>query len=527
MYKNKSALLFCLFVLSAATLKASTPIYRDVHATPAARTADLLSQMTLDEKLDLLSGDSTGFATKAVPRLGIPSIKMSDGPLGVRIGKATAFPSGILMGATFNPEIIGKVSSSIANEAKANGRNMLLGPCIDISRNPFGGRNFESFGEDPYLTSRMAESYVQGVQKEGVLASTKHFAMNDQEFKRTEINVIADERTMHEVHLPAFQAAVNAGTATVMASYNKLNGFWAAENPTLLTDILVKQWGFKGWVVSDWGATHSTANALNAGLAVEMPTPQFFTKNLLMQALNSRQVQASVVDDRVSRILFSMFNSGIFDADPSKYPDRSTIGDEEHRAVALKAAQEGIVLLKNDSAVLPLKKNIQHIAVIGPGAFYARTGGGGSSMVDPTRVVTSLEAMKTQFGEAVRYEKGIHMKGDFEAVPAEYWSLDPQGKTRGLNAEYWSNKTLSGTPALTRVEKTLNFDWQDKSPDPSIPVDGFSARWTSYLSVPVSGDYALAMMSDDGARVYVDDQLVFNSWHNQAADVQEKNMHLD
>ena len=372
--------------------------YFNKSLSPELRAQDLLGRLTVDEKIGMLSGDATGFATKGIERLRLPSIKMADGPLGIRIGRNTAFPSGILLGATFNPELVAQVSANIALEAKARGRNMLLGPCIDISRNPFGGRNFESFGEDPFLTSRMAESYVKSVQNQGVLASTKHFALNDQEFKRMEINVLADERTMQEIHFPAFHAAVNAGTATIMASYNKLNGFYASENSYLLTQVL-KSWGFNGWVVSDWGATHSLQNAFNAGLDVEMPHSQFFNREAMVKALAENQISNAMLDNKVYRILLSIFKSGVFDADVTKYPPLSTVGSSEHLAVAKKAAQEGLVLLKNRSEVLPLKLNQLHsLALLGPGALNLSIGGGGSSMVAPTSTISPVAALQTKLG---------------------------------------------------------------------------------------------------------------------------------
>src|SRR6185437_1118891 len=249
------------------------------------------------------------------------------------------------------------------------------GPTIRISRQPFGGRNFESFGEDPYLTSEMVTAYIHGMQGRGVIASTKHFALNDQEYNRMTINTIADERTMQEIHLPAFHAAVEAGTWSIMASYNLVNGLHSTENPDLLTRILKKDWGFKGFVVSDWSATHSTVAAANAGLDLEMPIGLFFGSSLL-SAVNEGQVSMDLINDKVSRILYAIFASGIYDQGGMNHVDPSVIGSPAHLALAQKAAASGLVLLKNTGNALPLVPGeIKSIAVIGAGAAYSRTGG--------------------------------------------------------------------------------------------------------------------------------------------------------
>src|SRR5512140_2809201 len=241
-----------------------------------SRVESWLGELTLDEKLSLLGG--TGFDTVGVARLGIPRLTMTDGPIGIREVKATQFPAGVLLAATFDPPLVEKVGRALAREAKANGKNVLLAPCVNIVRTPFGGRNFESFGEDPYLAARTAVAYIRGVQDEGVIATVKHYAANNQEFERMTISVELDERALHEIYLPAFEASVKeAHVWAVMGSYNRLNGTYACEHPYLLHDILRTRWGFQGLVMSDWGATHSGAPALEAGLDLEMPKAEHMT----------------------------------------------------------------------------------------------------------------------------------------------------------------------------------------------------------------------------------------------------------
>ncbi|MGC8654841.1 MAG: glycoside hydrolase family 3 N-terminal domain-containing protein, partial [Candidatus Kryptoniota bacterium] len=238
------------------------------------RVKELLSQMTLEEKIELLGG--TGFETRAIKRLGIPELKMTDGALGVRWGQSTAFPCGTAMAASWDTTLIRRIGKAIAQEAKAKGRDVLLGPNVNIARIPLNGRTFEAFGEDPYLTSELAVSYIKGVQSENVIATVKHFCCNNQEYNRAFINEIVDQRALHEVYFPAFKAAVLKGhVLAVMAAYNKVNGTYCSENSYLLRTELEKKWGFKGLVMSDWGAVHSSIPTVNSGLDLEMPTGKY------------------------------------------------------------------------------------------------------------------------------------------------------------------------------------------------------------------------------------------------------------
>ncbi len=288
--------------------------YQDASKPIEERIKDLLSKMTLEEKVSILSGDSSGFDTKGISRLGIPAIHLSDGPLGVRTGKATSFPAGVELAASWDTLLIGEVAKAEAIETKAKGKNYLLGPCVCIHRFPFGGRNFESYSEDPYLASRMAVNWVKGLQGENVMASVKHFAMNDQEYERNNYNVIADERTMHEIHLPAFEAAVKEGGAwSVMSAYNIVNGHHCSENNQLLNEILKGDWGFKGFVVSDWVSVYNTERAANGGLDLEMPTGIYFAKDSLLKAVNDGKLTEDKINDKVSRLLRAMFSIGLFD----------------------------------------------------------------------------------------------------------------------------------------------------------------------------------------------------------------------
>lgn len=471
----------------------------------------LLSQLTLEEKVSLLGG--TGFETKPIPRLGIPALNMTDGPLGVRWDKSSAFPASVMMAAAWNPALIERLGAALGREAKAKGRRMLLGPCVNIHRTPFGGRNFESFGEDPFLAARTTVGYVRGVQSENVVATTKHYACNNQEHERDFTNVRISERALREIYLPAFEAAVKeGGTMSVMSAYNKVNGLWCSENPHLLTTILKHEWGFPGFVVSDWGAVHSTIPTANAGLDVEMPTGQYLNADSLLPAITAGRVSVATIDDKIRRLLRTMAWAGLFD----NMPATGALNTAEHRQLAYEVASEGIVLLKNEGNLLPFDRaTLKSLAVLGPNAAKARTGGGGSSRVEPLYAVSILDAVTAKFGKdlAISYAPGGNSSDEVDPIKPAL--LRPAGGAPGVNglkAEYFANPNLEGTPALTRVDASIDFAWGGEAPAPGLPLDNFSARWTGTLTGPVTGRCVLRSLSDDGVRVYLDDKLLIDDW---------------
>jgi beta-glucosidase len=445
-----AAIGFCL--IGSFTIAAQAPVpadapYKNPKLHVDQRVKDLLGRMTLEEKVSMLAG-SGWMESTPVPRLGIPAIKMADGPMGVRswLGSSavtsaanagikitsSSFPSGVCMAATWDPALIQREGQAIGQEVKALGRDMILGPTVNINRQPLWGRNFEGYGEDPYLSGRLGAAYVRGVQGEGVIPSVKHFDANNEEYERHRIDETISERALREIYLPAFKAAVQEGGAwNVMSAYNLVNGAHMAENLPLLHDVLEKEFGFKGFVISDWGSTYSTAPTVNAGMDLEMPggppaqkwmqLPQtakagngdlWLTPDKVLAAVKAGQISEAQLDDNVSRILRVILEAGLFE---HQHQGGGEVDTPEQRAVALEGATEGIVLLKNEGNLLPLDASkIHSIAVIGPNAAVARTGGGGSSLVRPKSAVAPLDGIRAKAGSGVRisYALGAGMEGE-------------------------------------------------------------------------------------------------------------------
>ena len=483
----------------------------------------LLSKMTLDEKIEQLSGaGDIGFDTRENTRLGIPGFRMTDGPLGVRWGMATSFPCGVAMAATWDTNLISRLAYALAAETHAKDRNFLLGPCVNINRFPAGGRNFESYGEDPYLAGRLAVNYIKALQEQHVITSVKHFALNNQEWRRTEVDVRVDERTMREIYLPAFEAAVKeGGVYTVMSAYNKVNGWWCSENQVLLNDILKNEWGFKGLVVSDWVSTHSTVNAANHGLDLEMPAGDVFSMENLKKAIREGKVSEETINDKVRRILWVKQMAGLFNTHFT--PDTTVLTTEEHKKLSLDLAKESIVLLKNEKNILPLNlSKLKKIAVIGPNAATARTGGGGSSRVNPYYSISPLDGIKKLVGNSaeVIYAQGEELRSSPVLPIANQFLKPSETEGKGLKAEFYKNINLEGMAALTRIDPILDFNWEDDSPAPGINKDRYSVRWSGFLVPPVTRKYTFYTLSDDGVRVFIDGKILFENWsdHGTTAD---------
>jgi beta-glucosidase len=473
-----------------------------------------LAAMTFEEKLGFVAG--TGFDTPGVPRLHIPALRMTDGPIGVRVGTATAFPAATLLAASFDPALVERVGTAIAREAKGHGKNVLLGPGVNIARTALNGRNFEYFGEDPTLAGRMAVAHIRGVQSQGVMATVKHFAANNQEIERMNVSAQIDNRALHEIYLPAFEAAVKEGRVwSVMCAYNKLNGVYACENPFLLDQTLRRDWGFRGLVMSDWGATHSTSPAIRAGLDLEMPKGQFFTPEAIRTALSKQEFGLAQLDNMVRRQLRVIVALNL-DEDASEHPEATNTF--ETRALNREAARSGFVLLKNQNSMLPLvPSKLKQVAVIGPRGGFVDSGGG-SARVTPTHKVSLVDGLRQALGPKVRvdFAPGEITTDGLEPIPASVLSPPAGHEGHGLLGEYYVAFQRESEPKLLRVDPTINFHWELASPGPELPVDHFAIRWTGTLTPPQSGMYMLAVRSDDGSRLYLDGKLLVDNWGDHA-----------
>lgn len=483
------------------------------------RIEQLFEQMTLEEKASLLSGADT-WHTRSIERLGIPAIRMTDGPHGVRrpydddTGSlpATSFPTASAMAATWNPDLMREIGEALALETKSKDCDVLLGPAVNIHRTPLCGRNFEYYSEDPYLTGRMAVAYIQGLQSQNVGASLKHFAANNSEFERMTISSEVDERALREIYLPAFEAAVKeADPWTVMCSYNKINGTWASENRYLLTEILRDEWGYQGMVVSDWGAVHNRILTTKAGLDLEMPGLGEMPVEILVNAVRSGLLDEALIDKAVRRILRLVFRARGGGQEKTLDPDAANIS--EHRELARRTAGEAVVLLKNERNLLPIEgRKVRSIAVIGPNAAAASIQGGGSARVNPYYTVSPLEGIRRRAGDSIRVE---FTQGCKHAVnPARLDSAHvtaPETGEPGFLASYYNNSDFSGEPFLTRVEPVVHFQLHTLPAEQSAQ-GSLTARWQGKFTAPVNGEYLFSVSSAGQSRVLVDSAVVADHW---------------
>ena len=467
------------------------------------RASELLAQMTLAQKLQMVEG--TGFAfgggvdyaghIQGIPALGIPDLYLADGAVGAGNGSTgvTQFPDGTSDAATWDPGTVQSVGAADGAEQAAKGHQVSLAPNLNILRTPYGGRAFEGYGEDPYLSSQVAAADITGVQSAGVIATAKHYIGNDQETLRNSIDVQVSQRALAEIYDPAFQASVNAGVGAVMCSYNQVNGSYACQNSQTLSDTLDSVMNFKGFVMSDWGATHSTVASVDAGLDMNMPGgagfgTDYYSASALQAALTAGQITQAQIDNMVYRILRSMFAVGIFNR---AYPtpaaalntDVSTPADNQ---VALTASEQGTVLLKNDRGVLPLGSRVNSIAVIGDDAGAdAMYGGGGSASVNPTSPVTPLAGITTraeQAGDTVSYAQGNSNYRSLSALPDADFT-PTAGAGPGWTATYYAGSTASGTPLGSEVVTSLNV-----TGTPAIVTAAGATTWSVRYTATMTPD---------------------------------------
>jgi len=474
------------------------------------KIGSLLAQMTLGEKISLLAG-ADFWHTVPVKRLGIPAMKVTDGPVGARgaafsDGPTSAcFPAGVALAATWNPDLVERVGKALAEETRSKGAHILLAPTVNMHRSPLAGRNFECYSEDPHLTGRLATAYITGLQSGGVGACIKHFVCNDSEFERHSNSSEVSERALREIYLRPFAIAVrDAKPWAVMSAYNRINGTYASENGYLLLDILKGEWGFEGIVISDWFGTYSPSVA-KGGLDLEMPGPARWMGEKALEAVQSREVSEETIDDKVRRLLRTLHKAGLFER-PELQPEQA-IDDPEHRRLAREVAAEAIVLLKNNKSLLPLDTNAhKSIAVIGENAKRPSFIGGGSCRVRPHYVISPLEGIQNRVGESVQVSYTLGC-----ATHKELPIFDKSWLADGVTLQYFSNRNLTGDPVHTGTTDKPEMVWLGDTV-PTIDLANFSVRLTGEFSVPESGTYALNLSSIGKSQLFVDGDLVVDLW---------------
>ena len=484
-------------------------------AAAGAQTNDrveaMLAKLSLEQKIDLIGGVDDMF-TREMPAINLPRFKMSDGPMGVRTwGPTSGYAAGVGLAASWDTELAKRVGTSLGRDARSRGVSFLLGPGVNIYRVPMNGRNFEYFGEDPWLAGRIAAAYIQGVQSQGVIATVKHYAANNSELDRNHLNSVLDERTLREIYLPVFEAAVKEGhVGAVMNSYNLLNGQHATESRFLNIQVLKQEWGFRGILMSDWGATHDGVRAANGGLDLEMPRAEFMNRETLIPALRFGKVSQATIDDKVRRILRTLAEFGILDREQTdtSIPRYS----QEARAVALESAEKNVVLLKNEGSLLPLDKSrIRSIAVIGPDAWPAQVSGGGSAEVTAFAPVSILGGLSDALGTSgkVTWNPGVKDLGDIFGSPAGF-STDEHGATPGLKEELFASGKLEGAPTKTSTVTTVN-NWPVNQWGPVQP-DRIAMRWSGYYIPRKSGKqrFLVDAAGSDSYKLYVDGKLAID-----------------
>ena len=479
---------------------------------------DLINNLTLEEKVKMLSGFDA-WHTHAIERLNIPSLKMSDGPNGVR-GNGTSgqpsacFPSAISLGSTWNLDLINQIGIALGQEANAKDVDVLLGPTINIHRHPLGGRHFESYSEDPFLTGKIATEYVSGVQSKNVAACLKHFVGNDTEFQRYAVSSNISERALREIYLLPFEMAIKAGNAkVVMSAYNKLNNIYCSSHKELLIDILKKEWGFDGYVVSDWGAALETNENAVGGLDLEMPGPAKNWGENLLSEINSGAVDLKIIDDKVSRILNVIAFSKRFDR-PNIKPEKIN-NNPAQRVLLRDAAKEGMVLLKNDG-VLPLDKDIKSLGIIGPNAKKSQIIGGGSAHLKAYYESHPLDAFKENLGASTKIEhsKGCHTYRYYPALD-EKLIKNNTNTENGYLIEYFDHASNSKDPIHVEYGNGSKFwvfegfakDIIAKQERPDIYV-----KFTCTYVPDISGFHDFELFAIGKSKLLIDDKLIVDNW---------------
>ena len=467
------------------------------------RAAEIVSQMTLEEKIAYIGGYESWYI-RPVERLGLPAVKMVDGPQGVRNNtRSTLYPSGVAAAATWNRDLIHKMGVALGQDSRARGVHILLGPGVNIYRSPLCGRNFEYFGEDPYLAGQIAASYIKGVQSQDVMACIKHFAGNNQEFDRHNVSSDIDERTLHEIYLPAFETAVKEGdVASVMTSYNLLNSVHASESKYLNYDLLRDQWGFEGLVMSDWTSCYSPLNVATWGVDLEMPLPKCMKPEILCELVKNGVLDVRYIDRKCQHIIQSILAYGFDKREQldSSIPENNPFSDK----VSHEISREAIVMLKNQDGFLPVKKG--NVVVCGPNADKIVTGGG-SGFVTPIVNTSVAQGMAS-------IDRKIHSV----LIPSEvrehlnqtYTSADMT--EMGVRVEIFNNADLEGEPTDSYVAQKVAISSAAVEAHEDLILENISSRHTFHYIPSVDETLKVYASGNDGVRMYINGECLVDRW---------------
>jgi beta-glucosidase len=467
----------------------------------------LLDQMTLEEQVSLLTG-ADFWATVPIPRVGVPAVKVSDGPNGARGGifkdgpSTACFPAGIALAATWNPQLIAQTGAALGEETKIKGARVLLAPTVNLQRTTLNGRNFECHSEDPWLSSEMAVAYVRGVQSTGVAATIKHFVGNESEFQRMSMSSDIPERALRELYLLPFERAVKeAGVWAVMTAYNRIDGTFAADHRRLVNDVLREEWGFDGLVMTDWFASHDTVQGVLAGADLEMPAPSRERGQKLVDAVNDGRLPAQAVRDCARRVLQLAERVGSF-ADPLIPAERAD-DVPAHRQLIRTLGAEGAVLLKNEGNALPLVADTaRRVAVIGQAAVVPQIMGGGSATVNAHYRVAPLDALRAQWPNA----SFTHHVG------ADIHRWVPTLRTP-MTFEFFNSADLSGPVVCTQTVDNTEQVWAGNVPD-GVQIDKFSARATLRFVAAAAGEHQFSLVSAGLSRASINGTPVIDAWNH-------------
>jgi len=485
------------------------------------RIEKLIAELTLEEKVSLLAGEDW-WQVNAIERLGIPTLKVSDGPAGVRGAHisggppSASFPCGTALGATWDPDLTHEVGVALAAELRSKGATVILAPTVNLHRTPLAGRNFECYSEDPFLTARLSAAYIRGVQSQGMATTVKHFVGNDSEFERFTMSSEIPERALRELYLVPFESAVEAGTLAIMTGYNKVYGTWCGEHAPLIETILRGEWGFDGMVMSDWFGTHSTADAANAGLDLEMPGPPTHRGELLVKAVETGDVSQEVLNERVRRVLQLNERTGVMDGNAPD-PSHEFYDDDPKRIDLLRrVARTAIVLLRNEpvkgAPVLPLATDaLKKVAIIGPLAATASTQGGGSAGVLAPYTVSPYEGLRAAFGDDV---KVIHSTGATLGRAATHF--DPgqfraKDGRQGVTITYFEGGEPGGAPVHDEVATRSAFRWSRQF-EPAGTGKAWSAHLETTFTATFDGPHTFSARTVDKVRLWIGDSVFVDDW---------------